>query len=137
VKFFKNGFTLNGFTMNGEKGFTLIELLVVVSILGVFVAVAVPNIVSMISSGDVAAANAELASVETAISAAMANAKASTVTGTTISSGADIVPAVSGYIAGTKSVLKGTYTIAADGSVTSAINTALGVIWDGPTHQFK
>ncbi len=43
----------------GKKGFTLIELLVVIAILGVIAAVAVPNILSFIGSGEEEAAKAE------------------------------------------------------------------------------
>jgi hypothetical protein len=90
----------------------------------------------MIKSGNVSAANAELATVQTAISAAMANALVSKVTGTTISSGADINPPVNPYIAGGRGTLKGTYTInTADGSVSSGIYPEL--TWDGTIHQFK
>jgi type IV pilus assembly protein PilA len=50
----------------GEEGFTLIELLIVVAILGVLAAVIVPNLASFLGSGDVAAANTEVANVESA-----------------------------------------------------------------------
>jgi type IV pilus assembly protein PilA len=82
----------------GEIGFTLIELLIVIAILGILAAVIIPNVAGFITSGKVAAANAEVASLVTAQEAYSAE-NAGAYAGTSA--------ALANFINGT---LKGTYT---------------------------
>lgn len=63
---------LRGSFRHGEKGFTLIELLIVVAILGILAAVVIPNLAGFIGTGDVAAANTEVATIKTASAACYA-----------------------------------------------------------------
>jgi type IV pilus assembly protein PilA len=100
----------------GEKGFTLIELLIVIVILGVLAAAIIPNLSKFIGSGTVGAANAELASVRTAIGAYSADHDGDLPT--TDGLAGDVIPAdVEFYMTG---LVKGEYTCDASGAVDGA-----------------
>jgi len=65
----------------GNKGFTLIELLVVIAILGVLAAVVVPNVSKFMGKGKDEAGLTELHSVQTAVTALMADQGIVAITG--------------------------------------------------------
>jgi len=111
----------------------LIELLIVIVILGVLAAAIIPNLSKFVGSGSVAAANAELASVKTAVSAYSSDnngvipTSATGVAPVQAGGGAGIVVnavliGANGYIQGT---VKGFYRVDATGTVTDARNGTL------------
>jgi prepilin-type N-terminal cleavage/methylation domain-containing protein len=52
-----------------ERGFTLVELLIVISILGVLVAIVVPNVGGLLGAGKQASYSADQATIQTAVDA--------------------------------------------------------------------
>ena len=118
----------------GEKGFTLIELLIVVAILGILAAVIVPNLAGFLGTGEVAAANTEVANVETAALAYYADNDGTWPTDSDALYNAD--PALSYLSADTKYA---TYTFDSFGKVTGATEKAAAdsIEWDTTTYQWK
>lgn len=114
----------------GQKGFTLIELLVAIAILGILIAVVVPNVTNYLTSGKLTAANNEASMVQAGALAYIAD-------GGTITDGATVGPAgsldLSNYMQGN---VVGTYTLNSSGAITAAASYSdTGFTWASDTAQ--
>jgi len=125
----------------GEKGFTLMELLIVIGILGVLAAVLVPRLSTFFSTGQMAAANQEVANCETGALAFYADADG-TWPASTNTTGADTSlrdgPGDEVYLS--KDAAHANYTYDVDGKCVVADGTAslvdADIEWDATNHKW-
>jgi prepilin-type N-terminal cleavage/methylation domain-containing protein len=107
--------------MQSEKGFTLTELLIVVAILGILVAVVLPNFTGLLGNAQSQSGAAELNIVQTAVDAKMAANNLATTTAVTVAT-SDMTTAAGGFGLAPQymrsDTTNGTYTVDTTGKVT-------------------
>jgi prepilin-type N-terminal cleavage/methylation domain-containing protein len=114
-----------------EKGFTLIELVIAIAILGILAAVIVPNLATFLTTGDVAAANTEVANLESAASAYYADNYGTWPTNSTTLSTDGYISAVPKYAV---------YTFTSFGkvdTVTENSPAADDIEWNAGAHEWQ
>jgi prepilin-type N-terminal cleavage/methylation domain-containing protein len=121
----------------GEKGFTLIELLIVVAILGILAAVLVPNLISFLTTGKVAAANTEVGTVETAALAYYANNDGAWPTDANLLYTGNYTSAYSHYNYGFDAYGKVTVSGTGPWGGNQGHPTEASVVWESATHKWK
>jgi len=124
---------------HGEKGFTLMELLIVVAVLGVLAAVLVPRLTTFFATGEVAAANTEVANVESAAMAFYADTGGTWPTDTNTTADESLVdgPGTTVY---TNKAAQVDYTYDVDGKVVPPPGATWGsalLVWDAPNHIWE
>ena len=107
-------------TLRDNKGFTLVELLIVIAILGILVAVVLPNVTGLIGHGQTEGAKAEKVTVQTAMDTMMAKESLTSVTATAATANMTAFPTGNALYPNylRTDTTKGTYSCSTTGLVT-------------------